>query len=255
MKTKFIKIATIVALGAVCFLSSCDKEELQENDLNTSTVNIKDSNNEFDEFIEELSKDTNAIVASISAKKINSEKLRSVRSLEHRFYNYECIVDVLVAGNKGEAFSKNGYIYHKLDVDLNMGAGGAYQYLYVAYDSDWGDSPNRGVVDIYGYYNRNCNGWSNMVMDDTYGGIANVNRGTKGGSINLQMKKAAMPGSSDAITDIAVVAYKHAANNTITSMVSLGSFITMTKSASKLDLNKGAGGRYIYIFCYSAPRY
>ena len=247
MKTRFFKIATIIALGAVSFLSSCDKEEIEEKTTESSQVNIKDSNknDDFEAFIEELKNDTNVIeIASLSGKKIGGDELRSVRSIEHAPNGLVIVDAVVVSGKntKGEVFYANGRRYERLDVDLNMGAGGAYQYLYVAFGYSL-----EGIVGINAFYNTNCKGWPNMIMDYTIDGrydiMANVNLGTKGGCINLQKERGA-----GGLTDIAVVAYKHSANDIIFSFWGENGYGTYTKGASNMDLNKGAGGRYIYIF-------
>ena len=230
MKTKILKIATIIALGAVSFLSSCDKEEV---DNETPTINTLDSDS-FQNLLDEIKNDTNVISYSVlDANNIDGEDLRSQSAIAHAYYNYFKDLKIFSKSSKpyGILSTSNGD-YKRIDMDLNMGAGGDYVYLYYRLTTNKEDA----ISYIDGYYNNtNYLSGSTMIVDEATGEIADCNKGTKGGKIALGIRKD----DKRHIHTIAIVAYKNAKN---------GYYQGYQRVASNLDLNKGAGGRYIYIF-------
>ena len=230
MKTKFFKIATIIAFGAVSFLSSCDKEEI---DNESPAVNMLDAES-FQNLLDEIKNDTNVISYSVTdANKINEE----LRSQSGGNYVYPYYFSDLMAYSKsskpGSTLKTTHGNYGRIDMDLNMGAGGAYVYLYYQVTS----VPSNAISYIDGYYNTTSyKAGSSMVIDGATGDVADCNRGTKGGKIALGIRKG---DSKRRMNCIAIVAYKSAKN---------GYYQGLRRVADDLDLNKGAGGRYIYIF-------
>jgi hypothetical protein len=60
-----------------------------------------------------------------------------------------CVIDLYAtSGDKGNTYDRNGYKYHKVDQDLNEGAGGDYIYLYVCYGNSDGTSGRAPISHI-----------------------------------------------------------------------------------------------------------
>lgn len=238
MRTNFLKIAALLSLGAISFFTSCNKEELNNE---FPAVNEMDAES-FQNLLDEIATDTNVVSYSIMDE---NEGLRSVSSgyaTDDRA-GIMCLNDLKVisrSGSKpGSTLNYNGTYYKRINVDLNMEAGGDYVYLY------YNTTPYRdkAVGYIDGYYNTTSyKSGSTMVYDVTTAKVADMNQGTKkGGKINLGMRKD----GKRYIHGLAVVAYKSAKN---------GYYQGMYRVANDMDMNKGAGGRYIYLFALTSTK-
>jgi len=133
--------------------------------------------------------------------------------------------------------------YYKIPVNLNEGAGGKYIHLY--YTKTSRKDQGIGYLDIV----RNCcfssdwghattsSGWNRNALNFSNGKWHDLNDGAGGYYLYLQsLAAAAMVGR--VITDIAVVS----------SSKSMGSYSGW--HLINYDLNKGAGGKWIYL-CYN----
>ncbi len=247
MKFNFFKTAMTLSLGLSLSLVSCDKNEIENGDDGLQS-NFQEEKLDYDAIVEELSNDTNVVSFSF----INPEEmLRSqscgmsedpiaqyVNGAELRkgfLYDIKGYVTDSKATTK--CYYSYGYRYYRFDVDLNMGAGGKYIYLDVAFTAD----DSEAITNLYGYNASNVSskGSNEDFVRKTNGGILNCNEGTKkGGPIYLTYTKYSKVKGTP-MHGLLIVAYKSKAND------KRGSW---HKTASGIDLNQGAGGRYIYLF-------
>lgn len=249
MKFNFFKTAMTLSLGLSLSLVSCDKNEI-ENGNDGLQSNFQEEKLDYDAIVEELSNDTDVVSFSF----INPEEmLRSqscglpedpiaqINSLEKRkgfLYDIRgCVRDHKYEADQLYHYNYNGHRYFMLDVDLNMGAGGKYIYLDVAFTDDASES----ITNLYGYNASNVSskGSNEEFVLTTGGDILDCNEGTKkGGPIYLTYTKRSKVYGTP-LHGLLIVAYKSKAND------KRGSW---HKTASGIDLNQGAGGRYIYLF-------
>lgn len=251
MKFRFLKVTAMLSLGLAGMLVSCDKnEEQQEPNVDT----FAQSELEFKNLMADLAQDSDVV----DVKVIDFNETESLRSGGIVFAtDADRRGTIWLAGLKGvygkDAMScdhycydtqngvdSNGGYYKKIAVDLNEGAGGAYAYLLYKTTTNVDDA----VGQIDGYYNTTsfyagtqpvlaCNDWVNGNTQAYF----NANKGTKGAPIYLGVRKGA--NSKYGIYRLAVVTYKNSKNDY---------YKGLYKVASDLDLNKGAGGKYIYIY-------
>ena len=234
MKTKFFKIATIVALGAVSFLSSCNKEEI-DNEINESPKINYTSSDSLQNLLDVIKNDTDLVSYSIidASDIIEDGELR--RQTEGAYLSGYYFNDLKLYSKSSRPatyLNTSDGTYKKIDMDLNMGAGGDYVYLY--YQTT--QIREKAISYIDGYYNTSSyKSGSTMVIDAATGNIGDCNKGTKGGRIALGIRKD----NQRHIYALVIAAYKSSKNNYCEGY---------RRVASDLDMNKGAGGRYIYIF-------
>ncbi len=225
MKTNFFKVAALIAMGAVTVLSSCSKEDEAIGNENLSSVEslgkeiiIEDlTDEEFDRMVEFASQNPEFVEYSVVEP--DNEQLRDAAA---------------VGGNQGEVLvqllgyvsSRKNHIefngYQRLGVDLNKKAGGDYVYLYAKF----GVSSN-GINKITGHVGCMPPG---EYVKNTSGYVLDCNSGTrKGNHITLGVERGSNP-----IKKLFVMAVDSRC-------------ISPQFECGGLDLNKGAGGDYIYI--------
>lgn len=249
MKFRFLKVTAMLSLGLAGMLVSCDKnEEQQEPNVDT----FAQSELEFKNLMADLAQDSDVIDVKVidfneglksGGTYLNTDAdrlgtiwlagLKGVYGTSAQSTSHYC-------NDKVNGVDSNDGYYYKIPVDLNEGAGGAYAYLMYKTTINVDDA----VGQIDGYYNttnfmsgtmpvRACNDWVNYNTQAYF----NTNKGTKGSPIYLGVRKGA--NSKYGIYRLAVVTYKNSKNDYYNGMF---------KVASDLDLNKSAGGRFIYIY-------
>ena len=133
---------------------------------------------------------------------------------------------------KSQATSSPGPGWKMIDVDLNKGAGGDYIYMHVLYG--WTTTP---ITDLGVAYVEN--GRMNYPALSWYE-LINVNLNRNAGGSMLYLCTSLAPGS--AVTNVVVLDGKKASDAKAQKPAGAWKIVDV-------DLNKGAGGRYLY-FCY-----
>ncbi|MCQ2287131.1 MAG: hypothetical protein MJZ76_09730 [Bacteroidales bacterium] len=224
-------------------MTSCSKDNdavSNENENgNVERIAQELSESEFRSIYDEISQDTNVVGFSV----IDPENVLR-RESDRISYSGSYLQDIrgFVTSSANPPSSKYyaTSFYQLIDVDLNMGAGGKYIYLYANFSSTlvW-DNRNKGPLSqIYAWDQVPTTEphKTNMVKKIDSDSYLNCNEGTKkGGPIYLSYQR----NSSSPIRGIMVAAYKSKANATIGSWRGI---------SPHKDLNQGAGGRYVYIF-------
>ncbi|MGE4289710.1 MAG: hypothetical protein AB7E36_13585 [Salinivirgaceae bacterium] len=159
-------------------------------------------------------------------------------------YITDLYVSIRSSNTTGTTGQFDGLTWNRIPVDLNEGAGGYYIYLY--YRKDPNSLPIRDIVGIHqntylGYVDDIINIHPQYDIVERYGDKrADLNDGAGGDYIYLIYSKDLedIYGNSptSAIKNIAIVSGN-------------SSGITYSDWAKvPVDLNKGAGGKYIYLF-------
>lgn len=233
-------VGSALVIGATTTLISCEKEEITSETKMPSEV---DNNNGI------IDIDNDTTVISYATLK-SCEALRTSQDAYYQGFVQDIVVGV-GKNCKPAALSD----YHKLNIDLNMGAGGDYLYLFVKTTNNYNYAIN--------FINYHYNGASKSYNDkgkatgarpngryvgyySLFGGdgVANLNKGCKRGNscvVNLSIGRDESL-SSDAIDDIMVIA-----KNTKESTGRVFKEGTFWYQATD-DLNKGVDGKYVYIF-------
>lgn len=247
MKIKFIKIVTIVTLGAISFLTSCEKESLNNNV--TATID-EDAQvqKEVENLINEIKKDKGLIEYDVVVP--GSEELRAMdwesapSDPKPKYFE-----DVYGYASKTAVTASN-----QLQVDLNEGAGGFYVYLRFKLTN----LPQYGISAIDGYYTQGKETPKYTADQRPFAFIDSYTTGYsdhKGFSTNYKCGKnknyshvwlSSRNNKQEAIRAIMVASFDHE--------YTADEYYGYTKAASKLDLNKGVGGKWIYLFTITHPK-
>ncbi len=130
--------------------------------------------------------------------------------------------------------------YTKINVDLNKGSGG--KYIYLCYTKDSSKSPLTGILAYAGVRFPNPPigyPWSVVANSNGYGDPGtDLNEGAGGDWIYLYETRTLSQGSK--IKQVAVVATSSSHYNPCCGWKAVN-------TNGKIDLNKGAGGKYIYV--------
>lgn len=246
-------VAVVVSLGAMACLYSCNSDEDLEQDVrlgqkvdNTKqgfSETIELSAEEFDAMVEEVKNDTTVKSYSIyDPNSMNSLKsitdsyepssvpfgkkvLTGLRGL--RLSGHLRIKDQGLHKDKNDSW----YGWYFFDVDLNDGAGGDYLYLaarFLEKEDSYGEYISGLYATTYIPYNQE-------IVIDSRLDYFNCNAGTKkGGPIYLGVNR----GGNSPITAMMIVSRNRKPD--------------YSKSGYNMepvyDLNKGAGGDYVYIY-------
>ncbi len=247
MKFSFLKsIALMASCSAMVGMYSCNSDDELAQDVaspkETITKTIELTAEEFDAMVENVANDST--VESYSY--FDPNEISSLKS-NRDTYDPNHGPKMLLKSLRGIRYSgrirnrMKGYIndpnsswygWYIFDVDLNDGAGG--DYLYLAACFNYFDD-GYAITSLSGYqylpYDKEIVLTSNL---DYF----NCNFGTKkGGPIYLGVNRQG--NGETPITAMMIVSYATNANDKV------GSY---RKDVGGMDLNKGAGGRYIYIF-------
>ncbi|MBO4805725.1 MAG: hypothetical protein J5554_06760 [Paludibacteraceae bacterium] len=253
MKFKFLKTAAILSLGLSLSLVSCDKNEIEnENEGGKTAEQQSKTLSPFEEVVDVLSKDTNVVDFSVvNPSDMFKDSLLRRESDRLWYYDREnkYLCDLVgiesSSGNPTNKIKIGDMSYSLIDVDLNMGAGGKYVYLYAAFaDGDHQRNPRpQAITKINVSYSSLPS--SGTIVKKLGGGSLNCNAGTKkGAAIYLSVEKENYSKDISRIRGIMVAAYKSSSNSVIKNPVTG----TWNGLSPHMDLNKGAGGRYIYLF-------
>ncbi|MCQ2193513.1 MAG: hypothetical protein MJZ28_01030 [Paludibacteraceae bacterium] len=252
MKFNFLKVATVLSLSAFFALTSCDKSEIESEEKPVVEQQSK-TLSPFEAAVKTLSEDTSVVGFSVinpddiykEALRRESDRIWFSSGVEHDWYLCGLVGVETTSSNPGSMRVINGVPYTLIDVDLNMGAGGKYVYLYAAFADGYarwyGERP-QAITKITPFYGSLPYDHSSVVKE-VGGNYLNCNAGTKkGASIYLSVEKKDY--GTSRYRGLMVAAYKSSHNATIMNPVTG----TWHGLSPHMDLNKGAGGRYIYLF-------
>jgi len=246
MKKQFKRVAVICAstLLAASFYS-CEKEGAnnQENEVKTVpffevekgdsiSKSIFREKPEFgDDEVEVLFTTENQLKGEGTSIVLNSPK-------------YICNLKTWVSKKNDAPNTKDGYT--KIPVDLNEGAGGKWIYLYYSKTNtiDQGLTSLSAKAQVLPITLED-QGWNTIGTDfDILGGWTDLNDGAGGHYIKLQTKRWSHRKelSGEIITEIAVIS-SASSTPTLPAYFNFGNWYRV-----ETDLNKGAGGKYIYLY-------
>ena len=136
--------------------------------------------------------------------------------------------------------SKDGYT--KIPVDLNEGAGGKWIYLYFKKTNNIGEGLSEINVKAHALPILNTDNLLYWKTGTEFGSNSwtDLNEGAGGNYIKLQAMRTASSYKGEIITEIAIVS----STNSSPTYSSVGGGWNRIPG----DLNKGAGGKYIYLF-------
>lgn len=158
-----------------------------------------------------------------------------------------CIVDVIAYNHdQGSYIDQNGMRYYKLDEDLNCGAKGKYIYLYYAVGLDNQTGTYSPITKLFLSYSNKESTAANGGHGLTNCGV-DLNSGAKGAYIYLFKGRSTSDG--DPIRGIQVFNQSKKRNAYSQPQIDTGYWDVGSTGDVPLDLNKGAGGDYIYLKC------
>ncbi|MCQ2287130.1 MAG: hypothetical protein MJZ76_09725 [Bacteroidales bacterium] len=242
MNFRFFKVVSGLALGMLCSMTSCNKDNdavPNENESESVEKIAKDlSESEFRTIYDEISQDTDVVEFSVIDPE-NVLRRESDRIDYSKSYLQDIKGFVTNSANPPSAKYYASSYYQLVDVDLNMGAGGKYIYLYAHFSNYLPYKTGLGpYTDIYAWDQVPTTEphRTNMVKKIDSDNYLDCNEGTKkGGPIYLSYTR----GSFRPIRGIMVAAYKSKKNSTVGAWDGIN---------PHKNMNQGAGGRYIYIF-------
>ena len=253
MNFRFLKsIAFLASCSAMVSMYSCSIDEELGQEISgpqeSVTKTIELTAEEFDAMVENVKNDKTVESYSVFDPSTMSS-LRSDRDSYDPQHGPKMILTSLrgleLSGRlrnslKGYIKDSNSswYGWYIFDVDLNDGARGAYCYLAANFSTyDPYVNGDYGISSLTGYQYKPAN--KELVQSSTLYDFDCNYKTKKGGPIYLGINRVGRDGGTP-ITAMMIVSYltKQKDNK-------VGSYKI---DAGGMDLNKGAGGRYIYIF-------
>ncbi len=250
----FIKYSLIIALGSfILILNSCDKEDEIKTNNTQEKHNAVIENNQVPFFYVEKG---DSISKGIYREKPNFEnrevqilfttenKMKAVGKSDYDGDNpiTDLYVSIRKHNNVGDHF---GGGLTRIPVDLNEGAGGKWIYLFYTRKKRYDDKSITGLIAFAqtweGYAqgfidsHRGENWWGVMKYNNTW---ADLNAGAGGPYIYLlATRSSTIEGEKQSPIKQLMIVSANTSNVNYTGWKKVD-----------LDLNKGVGGKYIYIF-------
>jgi hypothetical protein len=165
----------------------------------------------------------------------------------------ECVLDIFTSNrDDAETIARNGLTYYRLNANLNGGTGGDAVYLYYALGPDTiATGEYTPVTDLHLGLGTSSTMAQNDAADGGYTPVGvDLNSGAGGAFIYLGLRRAhgAAPVRALQIYNqtVGIAVYSRNADES-------RQYFDVPSRVGRLDLNRGAGGHFIYMLCAKDP--
>jgi hypothetical protein len=268
------KVAVLCASALVAFnFYSCNKNDVQTNQVNEEGLKtvpffevakgdsiakgILREKPKFDDDMEVLF--TSESIGNQLKATETSERYVSLWNAQKSWpIKYICDLKTHVSrkNNAPATITIDGHTYYKIPVDLNEGAGGKWIYLYYRYIDGTGNPAHvrDGLISIdaksQGAPILDADGLFERAGKEANGHWADLNDGAGGKYVKLQALHwhSYVNYTGNIITDIAITSSSNSSTYYYGETGNIGTWHRVN-----VDLNDGAGGKYIYLHYATIP--
>ncbi len=245
MKFRNFKVFHLVAIAAMSFFASCDKNEVSEQvPIAKNQDFVPQKGDSLPKIIFETRVDFSEEEGEVLASSENNEALRALDAsgVGNFGYIYNIMASSTRKNTAPDSYTHEGYTYYKLNVDLNEKAGGNWIYLYYARTQVADKALCAISVPCRStriYETELINNWQPIGKDRT-GWWVDLNEKAGGKWIYLSGKKQEhfTTWTYTPIKDIMVVSFKSAQES---------DWYNGMERVS-CDLNEGTKGKFIYLY-------